>query len=113
MLVQLLFQWINRTDVISARTRTDTQPLEVDLKRIDIIPFRGLLQAAGVETKTLKAWAGYSCFNNETEAALQSQQASVRSPLLLMCGHLMLSTNRGSEWIIVSCFWLAGCYRVL
>lgn len=41
--------------MISGRTQTDVQPLEVDLRRIDYASFRGLLEAAAAERKAVRA----------------------------------------------------------
>lgn len=76
---------VEKAAVISGRTQTGRQPFKVDLKRIDYLPFRGLLQAAGTEIKAIKAWVGYSCFNNETATAAQSKHFTVREIHCWLC----------------------------
>lgn len=109
-LLHLLFWWRKQTEAISGRTQTGRQPFKVDLKRIDYLPFRGLLQAAGTEIKAIKAWVGYGCFNNETTAASQSKHSSVRSPLLVVFEDTSVSTNHKLERHFCQMF--PACWRL-
>lgn len=95
--------------MISARTQTGRQPLKVDLKRIDYIPFRGLLQAAGAEIKAVKAWVGCSVL---TMRLWQRSKANspvwevlcyscARSPVIFSVSQSQPTVNTS-----VSCFWL-------
>lgn len=100
--------------VISARTQTGRQPLNVDLKRIDYIPFRGLLQAAGVEIKAVKAWVGSSVLTMRLRQRPKVNSAA-REALCYSCARLsvILGVNQSQLTgnMSVSCFWPSLCRR--
>ncbi len=100
--------------VISVRTRAGRQPLKMDLRRIDYLPFRGLLQAAGAEIKAVKAWVGSSVLTMRLQ-----QRPKVNSPVwevyYYLCAALPVISSFNQSQLTgnttVSCFWPSSCWR--